>query len=203
MGDVFKKIDWRGHAIGLTAFAVSCVVLIYAYYVYNNKTQAYIKTQSQLQQQKNKNRNALEQMEIYSQYHPQYERLQHGGIIGNKSRLQWLETLKKISELYRIPGIDFTLHQAQIADSTNEQYFNDQLPLKTTKMELSLDMLHEGDWYNVLNYLHHHGLGLFSVEECDLNRVNQGKNQFSGLKGQCILKWYTMEDITQEEVMEE
>ncbi|VUD68043.1 hypothetical protein TDB9533_03958 [Thalassocella blandensis] len=198
MSDVLKQIDWRAHSLRLTAFAVASIFLVYAYVVYDDKTNMYLQTQAQLQQQKNKNRNALDQMEVYEAFYPQYQQLESRGLVGSNFRLQWIETLKKVSEIYRVPGIDFTLHNAEPAIDTSEQYYSDQLPLKTTKMDLSLDMLHEGDWYRLLTYMHQYAHGVFSVEECELVSASEGESRFGGVNGKCSLKWYTMQDITQD-----
>lgn len=197
MIEVLKAIDWRDHALRMGIFLFACIFLGYAYWVHGQKYESFTRAQSQLQLQKSKNRNAQSQMEIYDTYFPQYETLAEKGLVGRNFRLQWIENLKQISELYRLPGIDFTLHNAEDATESSEHYFSEQLPFKTTKMDLNLDLLHEGDWYNLLLYLHQNAPGLFSAEECELARVSEGKNQYGGLNAKCSLKWYTMKDITQ------
>lgn len=198
MSKLVSMIHWRKHAIGLPVFIGSVIFFIFALYNYNSSLNSHKKALNALQQQQQANGYAERQRDVFNKYFLAYQNLQKRGVVGNTQRLQWLETLQDIGHRYGIPAIDFTLSNAVMAAELSEHYWHPELTFETTAMILKYTLLHEGDFYHLLDHLHRHGNGIFSAEKCELRREAQGlaKNFLEKLMGSCELKWYNLNDIT-------
>ncbi len=195
---VFKHVNWRKHALGIAVFIAALASFSMALYIYlDSKDQLLLSTQ-RLKQQKSTNKYAEQQLQVFNDNFGTYQALQAGGLIGNKKRLQWLETLEAIGERYKIPSVHFTIENARDAVEIKDHYYHDTLRLEKTRMTLKLDLAHEGDWYNLLQHLHRHAHGVFSVEQCLIQKkdTDNKDSYLMGLHGSCDLSWYTLFDIS-------
>ena len=189
-----REINWRQHGLGLPFFVASLIFFGGAYYYYYSAEGELQTARQRLNQQKQRAEYAAEQMAIYQQYDPDYEALRQHGLVGGNFRLNWLESLQIISERLAIPNLDFTLENAVPAEEIKDHYWNPSVNFTTTLMTLRYSLLHEGDWYRLLRYLHEDAPGTFSVEACELRREDAGSDDYLGLKGSCELKWYSIAD---------
>ncbi len=196
MAELLKELNWRKHTVGLVVFTAALVFFVYAYVNYDGIVRDNNNTHQKLQRQKQTNRNAMEQLEVFRGFIPQYQSLKYGGLVGNKRRLDWIESLKVVGDKFLVPNIDFVLQSSELASPTKEHYFHDQLKLHTTTMILNLSIFHEGDWYNAMRYLHENANGIFSVEKCDVVNKSRGLEGGKGFEANCELKWYTLEDLS-------
>lgn len=190
----FQEINWRQHAVGLPFFIAALVFFCFAYFYHASAEEGFKTARQQLNNQKQSAEFAAQQMEMYQRYHPAFEKLQRNGAMGGNFRLDWLESLQGASEYYEIPNIDFTLENAVPAEELKDHYWNSEVSFTSTIMTLRLKLLHEGDWYHLLRYLHRNAKGVFSAESCELRREDAGDQAYAGLNGVCELKWYSIVD---------
>lgn len=193
-----SKSFFQRHWFGLMFFAGSVVALLLASLFYRDAQQRHKQAEANVQQAKLKVRHAQTQVDIFQQYQPRFEALQRNGFIGNNKRLQWLESLQLASSRYKIPYLDFTIEPSVTVDPVVAAYSHPLLLLETTQMDLKFQLQHEGDWYYLLNYLHHSAPGLFSVDACTLQRDSRpiAATNLHGLVGNCELQWYSLQDAT-------
>ena len=192
------SLTLRALILGSIAIALALLCLLYAMYFRYSVQEEFNQSQMRLSQIRGKNSHAQQQLETLNQFMPPFNALQERGFIGNHSRLQWLETLQQAGAKLELPLIDFTVENSQIADPTSDFYHHDQLVIEKTKMDLKYQLLHEGDWYNLLHFLHSSAQGLFSVEECTIRQDNRniGTTNLKSLSGACTLEWYSLKDVT-------
>ncbi len=191
----FKYVNWRKHTVGIILFAVALAVFSVSTYIYFDAKEQLLQSTNRLLQQKSTNDYTAQQLALFNEHYGEYQALQAGGLIGNKKRLQWLETLEAVGAHYKIPSVHFTLENARDAEDMTDHYWHPSLKLEKTSMELKLDLVHEGDWYNLLQHLHRHAKGVFSVERC-LVQKKETDDYLLGMIGSCDLEWYTLFDVS-------
>ena len=200
VGEIFARIKWRQFLIGIVVFIASIVALIFATIFHFHSSNSWTEANQEMKRQQSLNNYAEGQLQIFEKNYPDFKRLQNQGFVGNTKRLQWLETLEQVGEKYRIPGVDFTLESAVPAQELRDHYFHQTLKLETTQMKLTLNMIHEGDWFNLMQHLRKNANGFFSAEKCRISRESSGlkSNYLEKLIGLCDLEWYTIVDFTEE-----
>ncbi|BCE00945.1 hypothetical protein [Marinicellulosiphila megalodicopiae] len=194
MNNIIKEINYKKHIIGLSILSTSFVFLIFSLYFFIGTYKENKDQKTRVASQVHINEQAVSQLELFNEYYPRYLELKKQGLIGQGNRLQWLETLKTASEKYNIPALNFTLEQSSPSDSLIDLYENPEVSFQTAIMSLNFQILHEGDFYHLVQYLHNNADGLFSVESCELRLVNEFN--YSGMAGSCKLKWFYLEDFT-------
>lgn len=192
-----QKVNWRKHTLGITFFAIALACFALSTYIYLDAKDQLLHSKNRLAQQKSTNDYAAQQLQLFSDNYGTYQALQAGGVIGNKKRLQWLETLETIGKRYKIPSVHFTLENARDAVEMTDHYWHPSLRLEKTSMELKLNLAHEGDWYSLLHHLHRHAKGVFSVERCLIQKKETGVDGYLlGMVASCDLDWYTLSDVS-------
>jgi len=162
---------------------------------YNNKVMAV----DNLAEAKERYYSAINQKQLLKQFEKQYKKLISSGIVGNEDRLNWVDTIEKITINNKIPYLKYKIDKRQQLNSNeiNQKYPGIQL-LKST-MSLDMQLLHEGDLYTIINSLHKNAKGLFDIKSCAIIRNttqveslvdSQTDKNFSA---KCVLNWYTMQ----------
>lgn len=200
MREIFSRIRWRQHLIGMTAFIASVVTITFAIIFTIHTSNEWEIAKYDMKQQQSLNNYAESQLQIFNKNFPDFEKLQNEGFVGNKKRLQWLETLSTVGERYNIPGVNFTLENAKPAEELKDHYFHHSLKLEITQMKLILHLIHEGDWFHLVQFLRTNAQGIFSAEQCELNRQSSGLKEtyLEMLVGSCEFEWYTIVDFSEE-----
>jgi len=136
----------------------------------------------------------LEEKLIKDDY-PEFLSLYQQGIIGAEHRLNWLETLRAGRDRLDIPDLRYQI-------DSREQYSPDYdvvsgpFELYTTRMKLTLDMLHEGDLFSLLQVLDERAEGLYTVSRCTIKRLKKKLElavKAKNLVAQCELAWETID----------
>ena len=132
---------------------------------------------------------------IHDEY-PKFVALYHRGVLGDEHRLSWIEALRLAATTLALPKLDYKLDAQQLFTppfALNSGPF----AVNASNMHLSLELLHEGDLINLLDYLDRHAEGLYSVEQCTLTRnvvtaTTAGVNA-ANLRAECVLRWLTLD----------
>ena len=198
MRELLGQISWRNHIFTLAQFAGSLVLLILALFYFFDKQAALSIARADLDAQVYANDEAEISSYVLDEYLDQYRALQARGYIGSPQRLQWLETLRKLSEEYQIPGIEFTLEGGEVIQQNMDPYWNPDVGIRATNMKIVMQLSHEGDLYRLLSGLREQAPGIYNVEHCQLRWLEQFSEELAltRLRGECQLRWYTLVDIT-------
>ena len=153
-----------------------------------------------LAQQQRNLRNARAQLQkarddnaITAQYLNRYRNLQRIGFIGDEQRINWLDALRFANQEGRLFGVSY-----QIGPQQSYPYAGEldpgKLTLHQSAMQVTLRMLHEGDLIPFLSTLAERRVGVFSVDQCRMERIDTGgsaRNRFN-VRADCVLAWITL-----------
>ena len=132
---------------------------------------------------------------IIVDYLPAFRNLYQRGVLGPEQRLSWLEALKLAGDEVKPPKLGYQI-QGQTNFAAEFPVNTGGFDIRTSDMELSMGLLHEGDLFAVLSTLDDHAAGLFSVSECDLVRANftaRSEALSERLEAVCQLRWFTLD----------
>jgi hypothetical protein len=193
----------RKHLFKIIIICTSIAIFSFAFWV-RTKAQTELNVEkSSLQQQQSMNNTADESALLLERYLNQYRSLQEQGIIGDPKRLQWLESVQANADDNLIPKLNVVLSGTELTTDTHPLYHNPELNTKITRMQVTFTLLHEGDFYHLLNELQVKAQGIFNVEECDIRRNDAQGDELAEQKlegkfiGDCSFRWYSLADITQ------
>ena len=199
MRELFSEIHWKDHIITLSQLGICLILLISASYYYFTAQSSLRNANLVNESQKFANEEAESFKYLLEENIGTYHQLARDGSIGEPRRLQWLESLRRVSDRFHIPAIEFTLEGSKIVEQYADPYWHPEVGLMATNMKITMQLSHEGDLYNLLTALQQEAPGLFSVENCKLNWLSTYSEELelSRLQGQCNLRWYTIMDVTE------
>lgn len=199
MRELLEQVVWREHILTLAQLAGSLILLLASLYYYFEQQQNLEYAKADLDAQIFANDDAEAASYVLREYLEPYRALQMSGHIGSPRRLQWLETLRTLGERNDIPGVSFTLESSSLVEALEDPYWNDQIPIRSTDMKLTMQLSHEGDLYQILEGLDQAAPGLFNTEQCYLRWLQDFNDDIAltRLRGECSLRWYTLDDVTE------
>ena len=136
-----------------------------------------------------------EEERLINQYFPGFRELHQQGIIGDEHRLDWLEVLRNTGSSMKLPGLSYTI-ESQKPFAPSFAINMSSYSLFRSTMRLNMQLLHEGDLFNLLEALDRQALGSFTVSSCRLNNnvvddSNSDANR-SNVTAECSLDWLTL-----------
>jgi hypothetical protein len=202
MNDLNKFIFLRKHLLHILFAGVAVILFYLALVAYNRAKNELFSAKNLFAQQQAKNNEAEQSASLLDQYLQPYRLLQEQGVIAKPERLRWLEALTADVKAHLLPLVNFTLSSSEAATDTNTVYKHETIDIKVTPMRLEFTLLHEGDFYQLLNQLHTNAKGVFSAQQCEIQHSDTDEDSRKTLisadfTGQCELVWYSLADITQ------
>lgn len=196
--DLLEEVQWRDHTFTLVRLAGAMIILGASLWYYFDRKSELNNTKAAYDGQLFANDEAELFRYMLQEDLPSYRHRQSLGYIGEPQRLQWVETLRALGSSYNIPGIEFTLESTAATEENVDPYWHPELSVMVTPMKITMRLGHEGDLYRMFNSLSDNAKGLYSVEECKLRWLDTYSEgfEFSRLRGDCELLWYTVQDIT-------
>ncbi len=139
-------------------------------------------------------RETREAIRIIADHGAAFRRLRAEGFIGPERRLVWIEAVREAGDRAGVLGLKFQVSARM--PSARASLPGNGLALYVTRMQLRMDLAHEGDLVDFLDLLAVRGQGFFEVSRCRLNRVNDtGEVRVDGpnLTAECLLDWYSLD----------
>lgn len=129
---------------------------------------------------------------IIVRYLGEFRRLQGIGFVGDEQRINWLDALRIANQQTGLFGVDYQIGAQRPYDRANELEAG-SLALMQSVMKLRFRLLHEEDLLHFLGALSRQGAGIFSVDQCDVQRINSSDViRFQpNLAAECELSWIT------------
>lgn len=156
-------------------------------------------SQTELSSAKRQYYQSVDSQTRFNTYESQYLALYDTGIFNDDSRLNWLDTINKISKEPQMPLLKYKLNKAEQLTLPNIIKTYPGINIYASNMTLNMKLLHEGDLYHLLNALDRADVGLFNVRKCTLILNKKFKNSFSintlnqnNIAATCELDWYTL-----------
>ncbi|MDD2833710.1 MAG: hypothetical protein PHD12_06835 [Methylotenera sp.] len=193
--------DWKKLQISiviLIAVVLAVIALIAGAQYYNTQQeQALQLQQNQLNAARQRFQSSGLEKDTIIEYLPQYQRLIDHGFVGEERRIEWVEDLRKQHQSHKLFGIKYSIKQ-------QEKYTPEfaaslgNFVLHRSVMQLSLDMLHEGDLLKLTESLsENHGTS-FILRDCEITRLNpsgtMSRQLIANLHADCEIDWLTLRE---------
>ncbi len=198
MAKTESNIDWSVLKLSLIMFAIIVVIsgsmLTASYYFNANMEKEYKQNKNQFQSISRRYLDIDQEEQLLLDYYPKFVKLYNEGLIGREKRLNWIEALRKSGEKVDIPKLSYSIEsQAEFIPGYTIDYSG--YKLYTSRMELMLGMLHEGDIFNLLNELNSNAKGMYTVNECSFRKSGSGiefRKDYINVDTVCTLQWITI-----------
>ena len=135
-----------------------------------------------------------EEEKLIKTYLPSFIKLYEDGIIGSEHRLNWVEVLRESGDEIRMPSLVYQIESQEV--------FTPAFPLDMGKfklysstMSLNMQLLHEGDLFQILDRLDEDARGSFSLSSCNILQSGSDIMNDPGaanISVRCELQWFTI-----------
>lgn len=137
---------------------------------------------------------------LIKRYSVDYQRLVRQGFIGSESRISWLDALRTTNQDLKLFGVEYTVEPQKVSPAPAAQGKGGSLQLRQTNMKLRLKLLHEGDLMRFFDHLAAQNVGIFSIDECSLQRLGEITPNSAmltarvqpNLQADCQVSWFTV-----------
>lgn len=194
-------IDWQRLKTEVRIFIAALVfalVLVGSLLYFNvQSTDHWQQANNQLRQASMRYKVASDQKLLLAKYQQRFNVLTGRHIVGNEQRIDWVETIQASSKRHMIPSVRFSLDQRTTAALPDDI---GNMTVYVSKMRLEMNLLHEGDLFNLFDDLDTRANGLYAVTSCSLkqeSRLATVDALGNRLNGNCELNWYTMGEVVE------
>ena len=195
---VLKGICWKKMSALLLCFIVSIIILVSVciyHFTIKKDLEASKNTFFQLQEE---TRSAIENNRILSNNLKPFVHFSNSGYIGPANRLQWIETLQSVVDQQQIPQVRFTLSPTKNFGDSDSELDQIDSNLFITTMSLDMELMHEGDFFQLLTQMREKSLGVFRVDYCTLKEAEKNfSDKPIKVTSNCRLSWLNYRDIRQ------
>lgn len=138
-----------------------------------------------------------EEERIIRDYLPRFLELDDRGLTGEEHRLNWVETLQGAGAALGLPSLGYQIRAQKpyrsrvISPPAGHEVF-------VSEMALSMQLLHEGDLFALLDLLDERAKGMYAVSSCELTRnfVELTDNPLTGnISADCLLEWFSIKAV--------
>lgn len=117
-----------------------------------------------------------------------FNTLRSRGVIGEEQRLDWVELIKEIRESRKLLDVQYEIApQKPIENAAVTGY-----SFRSSRMQLRMKLLHEGDLLNFINDLRAQAKAYVRVRSCKLARIPASATGNALLSAECELDWITI-----------
>lgn len=133
-----------------------------------------------------------EEKDIIVRYLGGYQQLQRTGFAGDEQRINWLDGLRLANQQADLFGVDYQIGVQQPYPYTADLNPG-QLVLSQSVMKLRFRLLHEEDLMRFFNALARQGVGMFTIDQCIVRRIETGGviRYQPNLSAECEISWIT------------
>jgi hypothetical protein len=136
-----------------------------------------------------------EEEKMIEEYYPAFIASYNKGEIGRERRLDWIESLRSTGVDLKLPSLNYSL-SSQSAYVPEFQLNLGNYRFYKSDMNLSIQLLHEGDLFALFNTLQDRAKGSFRILQCKLNNnitdgISEDMNN-PNVRVDCLLEWITL-----------
>jgi hypothetical protein len=194
--------DLLGVKYQLTALAAMVAVAATAVYYTDNAWDAakrgFQQQEKALQEARTRLQRSGDEKQLIVRYVDDYRNLERVGFVGEEQRINWLDGLRLTNQQTQLFGVDYQIG-AQRPYPFAAELDPGQLALRESVMKLNFKLLHEGDLMRFFQTLAKQSVGVFSINECTLNRLTTTagalRNQ-PNIGAECEIAWITITPAT-------
>ncbi len=177
----------------IAVVAIGASLLYYTDLTLKGAKRELAQQQNQLRDARTRLQKSGDEKETIVRYRNSYQYLQRLGFVGDEQRINWLDGLRFANQQTQLFGVDYQISTQQPYPYASE-LDPGQLTLYQSVMKINLRLLHEGDLMRFLGTLAQQGAGVFSVNQCVIERIDTGGNirYQPNLRADCELAWITV-----------
>lgn len=194
------KIDWNYLRSPLLWFAMAIIVVsalaVGGYQFEKLQYDEYQQSMTKLRSTHGRYRKLVDDIDLLEQYRTLYIGYKSTGLVGQERRLSWIESLEATNQVLRLPKLGYNLNPQE--DFARPGYkLKRGVEVKSSAMDLSIDMLHEEDLFALLEGLRQSIDNLFTVDSCTLIRSGgvtaKLATKSANLITSCTIRWITVD----------
>ncbi len=193
-------VDWlflRGSLVFLLLAAIVAGALIYFGQLYEEQRAGeYRQQENNLRTTHGKYERLVRDLDLMEQYTTQFNAYQASGLVGKERRLSWIESLDAVNARLRLPRLSYNLEpqeEFRRPGFTPLRFVS----VKSSPMQVNMEMLHEGDVISLIDGLEKEISNLFTVDSCSLRLKGQAGKLFDTRKpnliGECVIRWISID----------
>jgi len=194
-----NNIDWnylKNPIIFLTASLICAILLTLVGQQYEAaQLNKYNQAVSTLQTAHTRYLRLVNDIDLIDQYRNLYSGYKSSGLVGDERRLSWIESLEGANKVLRLPKLTYNLLPQDKFERPG-LVAKTGVEVKSSPMELSMNLLHEEDIFAILEGLRQSISNLFTVDSCTLSRqsgVGASLNtKDANLSSLCKIRWVTI-----------
>ncbi|HEX9685758.1 MAG TPA: hypothetical protein VGA25_07895 [Burkholderiales bacterium] len=179
--------------------ALAAVALLGALAVYYSgrlmiaARQQLAQQQVQLKDARTRLQKSGEEKDIIVRYIDSFRQLERNGFVGEEQRINWLDGLRLANQQTDLFGVDYQI-TVQRPYAFASEFSPGPLALNQSVMRVRFRLLHEGDLARFFDSLAGQGTGIFTVDECQLRRIDTGGviRYQPNVNAECDLSWITV-----------
>ncbi len=195
-----NPVDWRflrGALIFLLLAAIATAALIYFGLLYEeDRATAYRQQESQLRSTHSKYEKLVRDLDLMEQYTTKFNGYKSSGLVGKERRLSWIESLEAVNSRLRLPRMSYNLMPQEDFKRPGFKPLR-FVSVKSSPMQVSMELLHEGDVFSLIEGLEQEISNLFTVDSCRLRLKGQVGKLFDtrkpNLSGDCVIRWISID----------
>jgi len=186
----------------LLCIAISVIFIIFTHSLSQSAYEEKQMAVSNLKHARDNYYTAINQKLLLDQFESDFKQLQKEGVFGEENRLNWVDSIEKITKQHAIPYLKYKIDQRLPADTNLLSQPYPDIELYKSVMSLQIQLLHEGDLFTVLDELTLQAKGLFDTERCKISRIQSSHASVvdsptdKNFNAECILNWYTLNKKT-------
>ena len=194
----YEDVDWtilRGSLITLIISISLCTsIVIGSLYFQKQMKREYNRNNNKFISISSRYLDVDEEEKLISSYYPRFIELYENGIIGDEQRLNWIEVLRRAGQEIKLPALNYQI-ESQKSYAPEFQVELGKYNIYRSRMTLTMQLLHEGDLFSIIQTLNREAKGSYRISSCQLAKFNQEiqDNLSQGnINAKCNFDWYTI-----------
>lgn len=198
------KIDWtliqRPVLMFLVLVLLGSTAVSYVWYRYQDYHRHFVAAQQDHDEALARYQRAESDLALYETYRSRFFSYRQRGVIGEENRLSWAEVLHKQDLALSLPTFNVAISPRQRAQL--EPNSPATIHWYQSQQTIKAGLLHEGDFFQILQALQDNADGLFWVDSCRLKKAQRIElsPQSENVLADCVLNWYSLEIQTPQEI---
>lgn len=193
-----EDIDWtilrRALVILVISIALCSTLIVASFYFQKQMLLEYNRNNANFRSISSRYLSVDEEEKLIKNYLPKFTTLFHNGVIGPEQRLNWIEVLRKTGQEMKLPVLNYQI-ESQKAYMPEFSVDLGKYNIYHSRMILTMQLLHEGDLFNIIKVMNEKAKGIYRITSCQLSQMVkeiQDDPAHGNVSATCDLDWYTI-----------
>lgn len=192
--NIYLKVLGGSIIVFVLSIIISGSAVFGAYYFKKQMLQEYNRANAAFQSISSRYLAVDEEEKLIRSHLPDFVRLYENGVIGDEQRLNWIEVLRLAGDEINLPSLNYQIESQQ--EYTPSFPLNmGKFKLYSSKMLLTMQLLHEGDLFRILETLDAQAKGSYSMSSCSISQTATeitDNPDASNISVSCEILWFSI-----------